>query len=371
MSRGQIYYRYRIGPAPFILGLFMLLLLAAMYAGVLHGQPVVLLPTGIIFFGLAVHLVRHTASVTVRVDGETVVYDYRSLLRWIHREIDPEDIERITPDVISMWRGSITEKLVMELADEELELVPIYSESDPDVQGIYDALNTALERRRQRKLAEERQTEKEKQEAGGERLWAVFEMSLECPSCGTPVPVGGLVETAVCPSCGTAVALEADFWEDILEDDGSEIREMEPREATRSHIMSSLDVDMMYGRLDPYCPSCKESLSVEKVPEGESIRCPACGTEADVRPAPAWLSRALEGADMVLGPIETGGGEDTGSAPESVAFTCPKCGAGLKVDGSDRIQECEYCGLLFMLPDDLWALFHPAPTRKRWFVRLT
>lgn len=369
MSRGELYYRYRIGLAPYFFGLFLLLLLGAMGAAVLHGEPVVLLPTGIIFFGLAVHLVRHTASVTIRVDGETLIYDYRSLLRHRHREIDPDDIGQITPDIISMWRGNITERLVMEVAGKELELVPIYSESDPDVQGIYDAVNIVRDRRRQRRESERRRAEeKEAEEEHGEAVWAVFEMSVACPSCESPIPVGGVAECVRCPVCDEEVRLEPDFWVDMLEDDGDELREMEPNEASRSQIMSSLNVGMMYGRLDPCCPSCKGRIEVEEVPESGRIACPACGTEVEVEEAPPWISEALEGADMVFGPLQTAGGEDP---PESVAFTCPKCGAGLSVDGSDRVQECDYCGLIFMLPDDLWARFHPAPTIQRWFVRLT
>jgi predicted RNA-binding Zn-ribbon protein involved in translation (DUF1610 family) len=319
-------------------------------------------------------MARHTASVTIRVDGEKVIYDYRSLLRHRHLEIDPDDIEQITPDVISMWRGNVTEKLVMRVAGEELEVVPIYSESDPDVQGIYDAVNVASERRRLRRDSARRRAE-EAEAAGEQRetVWAVFEASLECPSCGAPVPVEGLVESAECPSCGNEIDLGAAFWADMLEDDGEELREMEPNEASRSQIMSSVNVGMMYGRLDPYCPSCKDRVEVEEVPESGRVACPACGTEVEVEGAPPWVSEALDGADLVVGPVGVRGpgDEDTPSPPESVAFTCPKCGADLRVDGSDRVQECEYCGLIFMLPDDLWSRFHPAPTRKRWFIRLT
>ena len=372
MSRGELYYRYRIGLTPYFFGLFLLLLLGAMGAAVLHDEPVVLLPTGIIFFGLAVHLVRHTASVTIRVDGETLIYDYRSLLRHRHREIDPDDIEQITPDVISMWRGNITERLVMKVAGKELEVVPIYSESDPDVEGIYDAVNVVGERRRQRRESERRRVEEAKaEEESSERIWAVFEMSVGCPSCDGPIPVGGFVESVRCPACDEEVRLEPDFWVDILEDDGDELRELEPNEARRSQIMSSLNVGMMYGRLDPYCPSCKGRIEVEEVPDSGRVACPACGAEVEAGEAPPWISEALEGADMVLGPLQAGEAGEEADPPDSVAFTCPKCGAGLRVDGSDRVQECDYCGLIFMLPDDLWVRFHPAPTRQRWFVRLT
>ena len=372
MSRGEVYYRYRVGLPDWLFGLFLLALLGVMAAAVLHDEPAVLLPTGIVFVGLAVHLVRHAASVTIRVDDETLIYDYRSLLRHRHREIDPDDIVEIVPDVISMWRGSITERLVMNVGGKELELVPIYSDADPDVQGIYDAVNVIRERRRQRRDSERRRAEEaEDEEEHGEPLWAVFEMSVGCPACGSPVPVDGFVECVRCPACDEEVQLEPGFWVDLLEDDGDELRSMKLNEASRSQIMSSLNVGLMYGRLDPYCPSCKSSMDLEEVPETGCTACPACGTEVDVEEVPPWISEALEGADIVFGPLETGEGGGDENTPESVAFTCPKCGANLSVDGNDRVQECDYCGLIFMLPDDLWTRFHPAPIRKRWFVRLT
>ena len=371
MSRGQVYYRYRVGRAATIGGVFLFALLGAMVYFLTRGETIALLPLGIVFSGLSISILRHTASVELRLDGEKLVYDYRSFLRHRHRILDPDDVEDISRDIISMWRGSITERLVMKAAGEELELVPIYSDSDPDVRGIYDAVEAARERKRARGHRESREAEarKMREREPEEPRWAVVEMSVVCPACGAPIMVAGPSAEAVCAACGEVVPIDPAGWTDLLEDVGAELRAMEPGKATKSHIMSFVDVDLMYGVMPPYCPECKEDLDIGKVPKSGRFHCPHCGGSISVRRAAGWLNRALEGADMVAGPIDTSGQEGRPS-PDRVSFTCPKCGADLRVDGGERIQECEYCGLVFMLPDDLWRRFHPAASAQRWFIRL-
>lgn len=371
MGRGQVYYRYRVGMAVYITSAFLLLLLALMVLAVRHGEPVVLLPLGIIFTGLLVNEIRHTASVVIRVDGGKLIYDYRAFLRHKHRELSAEDLGRITPDVISMWRGVITERLVMQTDDEELELVPIYSESDPDVQGIYDALNAVRAAAESRRTEQKRRREAAKAAEEASRVdpvWAVFELVVACPSCTGPVPVDGPKLEVRCPVCGEEIPLQPSLWSDVLEDVGEELRDMEEMEASKSHIMASLDFDLMYGRLAPSCPDCGSYLGAL---EGEGLcECPECGASIELRDAPDWLSGALGGADATAGPFPRGVQAETPPPPKGVRFNCPKCGAWEEIDGTQRICECSHCGLVYSVPDDLWMRFHPAPAKQRWFVRL-
>jgi rubrerythrin len=270
-----------------------------------------------------------------------------------------------------MWRGVITERLVMETDGEELELVPIYSDSDPDVQGIYDAVNAVRAAAESRKAAERREREAARAteaRAAADPVWAVFEVSADCPSCTTPVPLNGPCGEVECPACGGDIPIPPGLWSDVLEDVGEELRDMEQMEASKSRIMASLDFDLMYGRLAPSCPSCGSYL--EGIGGPGSDKCPECGARLELSPAPDWLSNALEGADVVAGPFPRDGEAAERPAPESVRYNCPKCGAWHTIDGSERICECDHCGLIYTLPDDLWARFHPAPVKQRWFVRL-
>src|SRR4029078_2601772 len=44
------------------------------------------------------------------------------------------------------------------------------------------------------------------------------------------------------------------------------------------------------------------------------------------------------------------------------------CRAGLQIEGSSRMVDCQYCSSSVYLPDDLWQRFHPVAEVKRWFL---
>jgi hypothetical protein len=193
-------------------------------------------------------------------------------------------------------------------------------------------------------------------------VWAMLEMSIKCPGCQMPVPVNGLLEEITCTECGTETSLTIEHWRLFLKGVRREVAyELAPGTGSESMIMAEHHVSLLYARMKPYCPMCKEDFP-EPYSAGQDMKC-SCGGTLSVRTAPRWLQKPFKGAGLVAEPR---------SFPEAerrqVTVTCSSCGTPFGVTGLERCPGCPGCGTGFFLDNDLWHHFHPAPVVKRWFI---
>jgi len=201
--------------------------------------------------------------------------------------------------------------------------------------------------------------------------WTLIEMSIDCPECDAPVHVDGPYRTLLCSRCQSNIDFPEKVWADTLDDVPSEVPGMEPGTGSGSTIFGHFNMRLTTGNLVPYCIECKRDFNMgEDYSKGSGvITCPRCGSETPVFPAPQWFRNAIKGnCTLVVGAWpegETHEPESDISGP--VAYSCPQCAGSLRINGEDRLVECEYCQTNIYLPDDLWLRLHPVKKKTRWF----
>lgn len=202
--------------------------------------------------------------------------------------------------------------------------------------------------------------------------YAMIEIGISCPKCDNPVPLNGPLEVAHCEHCQSDIDIPHDYWTDIFTDIEEDVRnEFEEGEGSSSSIWGTFNSTLLYGRLKPYCYQCKTDFEVkENLTEPYKHTCVECGNIIEVAPPPKWLNSEYPTIKVLVNAIlEDLSGDATSSAiSEPIAFVCPGCGGALMVDGTERMIDCEYCGLTVYLPDDLWLRIHPAKKKERWFL---
>lgn len=52
----------------------------------------------------------------------------------------------------------------------------------------------------------------------------------------------------------------------------------------------------------------------------------------------------------------------------AVSTQCNNCGGALKVDGTSRSVDCEFCSTTNILPDHVWRIFHPPRALRRFWL---
>lgn len=197
------------------------------------------------------------------------------------------------------------------------------------------------------------------------------ECSIRCPRCERPVFLNGPVTALSCRSCRSAIEVPPDFWGGILREAVPEMRKLDIGTGSNSTIFGAFSTSLSLARFDPYCDSCKTDFeSPWELRPGGEYACRECGEVYPVCAPPDWMDdvglsavRMLVNADVGEEPRE-----ETQPSSEPVALSCPQCGGWLKVDGSDRLVECDYCSVQVYLPDDLWFRLHPVRRKRRWFV---
>lgn len=202
-------------------------------------------------------------------------------------------------------------------------------------------------------------------------LWSMMEITIDCPHCDSPVHVDGPYLNLKCGKCHSEIEFPEEVWKGTLEDVRSDVSGYEKGEGTNSNIFGHFNMKMTYGRLDFYCLKCKRDFEVEDdYSELTVVRCPECGSESPVYPAPEWFREAVPGASLIAGawPEGESGPEPDDEKPKPVAYSCPQCGGSLMIDGEKRLIECQYCSTNIYLPDDLWLTMHPVKTKTRWFI---
>lgn len=311
--------------------------------------------------------------IELRSQSPNLIYARKYLWKRKTEKIPFQELEGVSSEITSMWRGNISEKLVLEASGKKYLLHPHYSAGSPATAGIHHQISRLMEQGRedlQRQLREEAERQRRLEKKARKKrvtkpVWGMLEMSVKCPRCQSPVPVNGPWTDLGCPDCGDRISLSPDNWVDLLEDVRNEIAyNMEPGTGSESTIMGVYDTRILYSRMVPYCPVCKEDLPSVNL-NARILNC-SCGYRMEADEPPEWFHRVFKGVKRIAGEERTA--SLPAADPEPVSMTCPSCGAGFDTTGTVRNPSCPSCGTSVFLQDDLWFHFHPVPVRKRWFV---
>jgi len=201
--------------------------------------------------------------------------------------------------------------------------------------------------------------------------YAMVECSIKCPKCDSPVMLNGPVESAHCDQCQNDITIPHEFWKGILEDVLKEVRnEFKEGEGSNSTIFGMFNTSLTYRRLQPGCEKCGTPIEINNdITESFTYICPKCQHKTEILTSPSWLSKIFPFIKLLVNAeLQTGTGKGSPAVSGPIVFSCPKCGAALTVDGTDRLVLCKFCGSNVYLPDDLWLRLHPAKTKTRWFL---
>jgi ribosomal protein L37AE/L43A len=204
-----------------------------------------------------------------------------------------------------------------------------------------------------------------------------FEIKTKCNSCGNPLVVNAAVTDIYCKSCNNVNNISEENWTSLLEDAVKEGPGLSENEGQTSTVfMGQFQFSTMYGNQKARCEKCKEPVPEEKIAGFTEVgiyKCAKCDNDVSVRPAPGFLTAKFPQVKYLVAEDENMlAKNDKGYEPPNnvkpVIFTCPSCGGALKVDGSDRMMECEFCKNTIYLPDDLWFRLHPPKVIERWYL---
>lgn len=366
----EAFYRYAPTRAIFVDVSFLLTIGTGLYFIIEAG----IWPLGIVAGILILKILRDLSMESVielSSDGRDLIYTRRYLLGTKLVAIPLSEVVEAENRITSMWRGNISEKLVLIAGGKEYLLHPHYSDGDPVTAMIHRDLSLLKEKARETReeaVKDSSPVEKRKPKRVKRKLWGMLQMNIDCPGCEAPVPVNGPWTELLCSTCGETISFPPESWADLLEDVAGEIAgELEQGEGSNSTIMGSFNVSMLYARMLPYCMKCKEDLT-EFDEDADSVIC-ACGNRIGLSKPPEWFGRVFPKADLLVGAGDSS--DASWDPPEPVVLTCPSCGAPFDSRGESRNADCPHCGSSMFLPDDLWYHFHPVPVKKRWFVRFT
>lgn len=214
-------------------------------------------------------------------------------------------------------------------------------------------------------------------------------LTLECPECGAPVPVNGIVPRVLCGACQSVIDVEREVgWANVFTYTAGEpcaehlVRSSSvPRPAMAYFLALGpgaalrrkwrgllVEIDSEALR----CPSCRQPLDTdalgrEALAEGDRVDafCPACGAAVPVRaPTAAEKEWAYEG--LVAIACETAPrGELAEPKGETILFSCLGCGGATGCDATTpRVVKCSYCQATSYLPDALWLRLHPTQKKQ-------
>jgi hypothetical protein len=204
-----------------------------------------------------------------------------------------------------------------------------------------------------------------------------IELKTACKHCSSPLMLNAFTEDILCASCGKTNTFSTETWKSLLDDAMKEAPKFKPGEGQPSTIMQGeYTYKLMYGRQEPRCGKCKENIDVSKMEEysnsGTAI-CLKCSNPVFIRKPSELISGIFSSVKYLAGEDEDllsvhKSGEKLPSAAKPVLFTCPSCAGNLKIDGTDRMIECQFCNSQIYLPDDLWFRLHPPKTVERWYM---
>lgn len=167
LPKPHLIYRYNPLKSIFVKCIFLVLCAAVEFI-VLSYAPIVTLVVSILSIILLFHLLK-TCSIKVWLDWPNLIYVYRSCFRVIDEVIPSWEISGISPEITSMWRGTVTERLFLEVGARKFLLTPYYSERDPEIARLMMEIRNLPSSRKQaeseieleRKAVEGANTEKQ------------------------------------------------------------------------------------------------------------------------------------------------------------------------------------------------------------------
>jgi len=202
-------------------------------------------------------------------------------------------------------------------------------------------------------------------------LYAMVKCSIKCPKCDSPVMLNGPMEVAHCDRCQNDISIPHKFWKGILEDILKEVRrELKEGEGHNSTIFGMFNTLLTYANLQPECKKCGTPIEIDKnVTESFTYVCPKCQHKTEIVTCPPWLGEIFPSIKLLVNAeLQARTEKEPPAVSGPIVFSCPKCGAALTVDGTDRLVPCQFCGVNVYLPDDLWLRLHPAKTKNKWFI---
>jgi hypothetical protein len=204
------------------------------------------------------------------------------------------------------------------------------------------------------------------------------EIKTSCAHCGNALPLNALVEKIFCPSCQQMNDFPYDLWKkSILDSALNEYSDLKEGEGQTQTVMTGGgNFSIMYGLQKPRCQKCKTGINPEHFfdyAHAGSTTCGKCSNVVSVRKLPDELVSMFEGVSFIIGEdsdmfTNSKAGMKTPNAVKPILFTCPQCAGNLKIDGTSRVINCNFCNSEIYLPDDLWLRLHPVKTVERWYL---
>lgn len=189
--------------------------------------------------------------------------------------------------------------------------------------------------------------------------------------------LNAFTEDILCSSCGKTNTFTSETWKSLLEDAIKEAPKFKPGEGQPSTVMQGeYTYHLTYGRQEPRCGKCKENIDVSKIEEYSNsgkVTCKKCSNTIFIRKPSDLITGIFSSVKFLTGEDDdllsvNKSGEKLPSSAKPVLFTCPSCAGNLKIDGTDRMIECQFCNSQIYLPDDLWFRLHPQKTVERWYM---
>ena len=202
------------------------------------------------------------------------------------------------------------------------------------------------------------------------------ELKIECRYCGKSIPINALSPKFLCRECLSEIEISKNSWREFL---GEICRRVLKENENRLNITGNIipfyveghQAFRLYGKEEPkfknnFIPIPENLNNIkndELIFQEEKI---------SIREVPKEYTSFLKGVRYLIG-------EEKNQIPysknlihkensELIVFTCPNCGGGLKINGDNRIIDCNFCDSHVYIPDALWFRFHPSIRTKRWYL---
>lgn len=204
-----------------------------------------------------------------------------------------------------------------------------------------------------------------------------IELKTSCTHCSQALMLNAFTEDILCPNCNKTNTFDSETWGGLLDDAMNEAPRFQPGEGQPSTIMrGGYTYSLMYGRQEPRCGKCKQGVDAAKLEEYSTkgnIECTKCANPIFIRKPSELVANNFSTVKFLIGEDDDllSVNKSDGTLPAAakpVVFTCPSCAGGLRVDGTSRMIDCQFCDSQVYLPDDLWFRLHPPKIVERWYM---
>jgi len=190
------------------------------------------------------------------------------------------------------------------------------------------------------------------------------ELRTECPKCGTPLPLDGLLREVICRGCSAEVDLEKAVFAAALDSCYTDVFQLGRGVTRDGHAeVDGRDVHWQRGPGGPPCESCGEPT--RPVKDGAGYGCLEHGEQGRVQRSPEWLRSVDFTLDGYVPPLED---SDSEGDDRTVSTRCTNCGSALETDGSKRAVECGSCHTISVLPEEVWQALNPPRAPQRFWI---